>query len=232
MVSLLCITKAEPFALPFLHQMSILADLLKTEFILAVDAPIESYLQKVRTIVATQYVAVQSAGYLESVHDMVLTHCTGRYVLRLDDDEAVSPAMERWLVAREYLSAPHWKFPRAHLFGSRDRVLMHPQLWPDHQTRLSLKSMAGGRNHIHAGSPFGGGAEAPVVIEHWKYLVKTIEERREIAARYDSIQMGAGTGGMLAFNVPEDCGPQVTAPLGDGTAADIRHEHGIRVELL
>jgi hypothetical protein len=35
-------------------------------------------------------------------------------------------------------------------------------------------------------------------------LVKTPEERRAIAAGYDRVAVGFGTGGMLAFNLPEE----------------------------
>lgn len=225
-LSILTITKAEPFALPFLLDMNFLAEHLHAEHVIAADGEAASMaLRNIdwrRTPVVQR---VQSEGYLESVLDVALEFCTGDYVLRLDDDERCSPAMQVWLNGLQYTHLPHWKFARAHMWWDNKTVILHPQLWPDHQTRLSVRKQAGQRRWIHSGSPWGGGTLAPVVIEHHKFLVKTAEERRAIAARYDSIQAGAGTGGMLAFNVPEDC-PDITtfpvAKLGQGVMETIR----------
>jgi hypothetical protein len=167
--------------------------------------------------------AVVSKGYIESVLDEALEYTAGRYVLRLDDDERCSPAMVQWLREEQFLASDHWKFPRAHIL-SDGRVSLHPQLWPDHQTRLSVRAKSGGRRWIHAGSPFGGGDEAPVVIEHHKFAVKSLQERMAIADRYDSIQPGSGNGGMQAFNVPELLPTYPawrTCELRDGYAAQI-----------
>ncbi len=76
-------------------------------------------------------------------------------------------------------------------------------LWPDHQTRLSTRAKASGRNWIHCGSPFGGGELAPVAIEHHKFMLFSVAERRAQSKRYDSIAPGAGEN-MKAFQVPED----------------------------
>jgi hypothetical protein len=82
------------------------------------------------------------------------------------------------------------------------RVITTPPLWPDHQTRLSTREKSFGRNHIHCGSPFGGGELAPYPILHHKFVIKSLEERQEIVRRYDEIQPGAG-GGFWQFSVPE-----------------------------
>jgi hypothetical protein len=111
--------------------------------------------------------------------------------------------MLAWLHDRKYVYADHWQFPRLALWSDEEHFLLTPQLWPDHQTRLSVKAKAGGRPGIHDGSPFGGGIHAHVAIEHHKFLVKSTEERAAIAARYDGIRQGTGTSGMLAFNLPE-----------------------------
>jgi hypothetical protein len=62
--------------------------------------------------------------------------------------------------------------------------------------------MAGGRTSIHCGSPHGGGDVAPVVIEHHKFLVKSLDERLRLARHYDTVG-GGGTGWNFPFNVPE-----------------------------
>jgi hypothetical protein len=149
---------------------------------------------------------VASKGYLESVLDEALAETSGEYVLRLDDDEKCNHRMIQWLLTYGYVRHPHWKFSRAHLW-TRDTVLVSPQLWPDHQTRLSVRAMAGGRHGIHAGSPYGGGELAPVLIEHHKFLVRNRQEREAQADRYDAIAPGAGRlGNMAMFQVPEQCG--------------------------
>ena len=143
---------------------------------------------------------------VEDVHDEMLMHVKTTHVLRLDDDETVSPAMAKWLRDGEWQAHDHWKFPRMNMWSAKSGIvaLGTLQLFPDHQTRLSRVDLAGGRNHIHAGSPNGGGEEAPVCIYHWKFVEKTYEQRRAIAESYDRVQPGAGTGGMLAFSLPED----------------------------
>lgn len=225
MLSIVCVTKSEPYAIPFLTTMCDLALHLGGQAVLVGDGVEAEVSLTVRygDLSHTKIGRVNSKGFIESVLDQALMFCDGQYVLRLDDDEQCSPAMVNWLKEQLYRHAPHWKFPRAHLYGPEKLVMMHPQLWPDHQTRLSIHTMAGGRRWIHCGSPYGGGAEAPVVLEHHKFLIKSLEERRAIAQRYDSIQPGAGTGGMTAFNLPELTqwnGRLV--PLGSGIAEAIR----------
>jgi len=217
--------------------MSRLSSQLNAQFVVAADGdPARDTLKQVTWHRVPMVAAVQSKGYLESVLDQALQFCDGQYILRLDDDERASQAMISWLQGEEYKHNPHWKFPRAHLWGDTRRVLLTPQLWPDHQTRMSIRSMAGGRNWIHCGSPHGGGAATECVIEHHKFLVKNADERWAIAHRYDGIAQGTGTGGMMAFNVPEHsyCNDDVWfGDLGYGDARSInatawKQEGGLR----
>jgi hypothetical protein len=202
MLSILTVTQAQPFAIPFLKTMHEMAQSLRADFCLIADgteaqAALECEGIPVRAV-------VRSAGYIESVLDEAVMYALGEYVLRLDDDERCSWPMFSWLQQACYVTSDHWKFPRAHLWGDDQTYIHHLQLWPDHQTRLSTKVKSGGRRTVHAGSPWGGGTVAPVVLEHHKFLVKTPEERRAIAAGYDRVAVGFGTGGMLAFNLPEE----------------------------
>lgn len=199
-LSILCVTRAEPHALRFLTEMSTLAKNLGAECVIAADgAEATNTLRRSPDVVRR----VDSAGYLESVLEQALSFCSRDYVLRLDDDEACAPGMVRWLTARGYEGANHWKFSRVHLWESEHLALVTPQLWPDMQTRLSVMHLAGSRSSIHAGSPFGGGHEAPCSIVHWKFVVKSLEERRAVVARYDRIQEGAGSS-FRPFSCPED----------------------------
>ena len=225
-LSLLTITKGEQFALSFLMATNALAARLEAEHVIMADGPDALFaLQSLKWYVAPSLYEVRSQGYLESVHELGVNACTRDYVLRLDDDELCSQSMQEWLARGDYKAEDHWKFSRAHLWKSSDRVLLTPQLWPDHQTRMSIRAKAGGRFGIHSGSPYGGGAVAPCVIEHHKFLVKNADERWAIAHRYDSIVPGSGTGGMIAFQVPEHAyaGQKVWfSDLGIGLDAEIR----------
>ncbi len=157
-------------------------------------------------------VTVESKGYIESVLDEAVSFCDTDYILRLDDDERLSPGLVDWLASGAWANADHWKFNRAHLWPTPECRLDHPQLWPDHQTRLSTKEKSGGRGVIHAGSPFGGGTLAPddAVIWHDKFLLRHEAARARIADGYDRVQPGAGArGGMRAFSLPDVVGAPV-----------------------
>jgi hypothetical protein len=209
-LSLLCVTKAESYTPYFLGHLEGAARALGAECVLVADG--HEALGRLEAISASVRESptrvVQSRGFLESVLDEAVTMCGRDWVLRIDDDEVMSPAMLRWLAKDFPNGYPVWKFPRANLFGAPNQYITNAPLWPDHQTRLTTKLLAGGRTTIHAGCPHGGGALAPGLIEHHKFLVKPLDARRAIAARYEQLQPGAGTP-MLAFSAPED----VIAPL-------------------
>lgn len=225
-LSILCVTRGDNAAFPFLRELAEDADHMGAEFVLVVDGtstwPMLSFLPEAGD---WQLRRVQSAGYIESVLDEAIGYCDGDYVLRLDDDERISPALLAWLEGRHYEAADHWAFPRANLWGDAESVLVNPPLWPDLQTRLSIKAKAGGRHGVHDGSPFGTGRIAPAVIEHHKYLIKSREVREAQAHGYDALRPGAGTDpAMWPYMVPEAAYERVglrLAPLGDGDAGTI-----------
>lgn len=200
-LSVLCVSKLEDCSLRFIRAMDSLAHVLDAQFVLMTDGcaafnkaselDIEALIEK-----------VDSKGYIESVLDDGVRVCSGDYILRLDDDECASPAMVYWLKSGCWTEHDHWEFPRMHLWS--DGVILAPQLFPDHQTRLSVKEKSGGRHGVHAGSPFGGGETAPVCIEHHKFVVKNSQMRLAIAENYDRYCPGYGTGNMKPFSLPED----------------------------
>jgi hypothetical protein len=210
-LSVLCVTRYEDHAKPFIRKLMQLVQLHPSaELVLGADGDdawdvLADWCPEAREEGITLRVYnVTSRGFIESVLDEVLAECTGDYVLRIDDDEACSPALVQWLCEERYLHGDHWKFSRAHLWPDKDHYIVDLPLWPDHQTRLSVKAKAGGQRTIHAGSPHGGGQLAPAVIEHHKFLVRTEAERKKIAQRYDQVMPGAGTSpGMISFQLPE-----------------------------
>lgn len=209
--------------IPLLLEMQELSEFLKCEFVLAADGREAFKRLSAEPTLRSSLIQVRSRGYIESVHDDVLQQTSGKYVLRLDDDERCSRAMVSWLYDKGYESRLHWKFARAALWGTASTFIVSPHLWPDHQTRLSRREFAKGRRSIHAGSPYGGGEEAPVVLEHHKFLLKSYAQRQEIAQRYERIAPGAGSGHMLAFQLPEDAygGVFNLAKLSGGVLAEI-----------
>lgn len=209
-LSILCVTKGEPHAWPFLHTISELGASLGAQTVIALDGPADDRMPAVDLTLF-----VHSAGYVESVLDDCLAHCRGDYILRLDDDERCSPAMVRWLKAGAYTEAKSWAFATAGLWGDAESVLVMPELWPQYHTRLSRRIIAGGQRRIHQPNPHGRGEIAPAVLEHHKFLVKSLETRRAIAARYEGIRRGAGK---PCHSVPELAYDELlVAPLGDGT---------------
>lgn len=233
-LSILCVTKGERSVLPLLEMLSLSAHMVGAEFVLVADGP-EAFLS-VRGIDIWQGLSrlfkTETKGYIESVLDSCINLTTGRYVLRIDDDESIPPPLIEWLRVGAYKESDHWKFNRAHLInGTRclqcqgsginprsmtwncctvcggsgellPGIVTSPPLWPDHQTRLSTRDKSLGRTHIHCGSPHGGGVLAPYPIIHHKFVIKSRQEREEILKRYDEIQPGAG-GGFWQFSVPE-----------------------------
>ena len=202
MLSILCVTKAENHTPTFLLRMAQAASILHGECVFAADGA-EAF-ARLRGMTDVVVKPVNSKGYLENVLEEAVRACSGDYILRIDDDEALSPCLMAWLVDGGYKAHDHWKFARAHVWPGDSLCILNPPLWPDHQTGLSVKAKSGGRHTVHAGSPFGGGRLAPAVLEHHKFVVKTVAERREIAARYDAYHPGYGTGGFTPFNMPEE----------------------------
>lgn len=186
-LTVLCVTKGEPYAQPFLARLAQDAALI--------DAKLR---------VETDGAGVRSDGYIESVLDEAVGLCDDGYILRIDDDETITVGMLEWLRAGYYRDADHWAFPRRNLWPDAQHFITNPPLWPDLQTRLSVKAKASGRAAVHAGSPFGTGRIAPdrCVIDHHKFLERDRDEREQLVRSYEAIQPGAGSE-FVMFSLPE-----------------------------
>lgn len=198
-LAIVCMTKGERHAVAFLDAMRKDAHSVGARFVVVADN-CDPYHR------ADQLVNVTSQGYFESAWDEALEHINAPYILRLDDDETLSLPLLTWLAAGEYRSGEVFAFARVHFWANHHQVIINPPLYPDLQTRLTTKERAGGRNVIHTGSPYGTGEIVPYPIEHHKFLVRNLEERRAIAAHYESIRPGAGMSDTYRpFNLPETC---------------------------
>ncbi len=195
-LTILCVTDGQPHALPFIDGMEQLAADLDAEFV--------------------EYDGT-CAGCIERVLDDAVAECPDGYILRLDDDERPDTAMIDWLAERSYEQHDHWAFPRFNLYPDADTYIVSHNLYPDLQTRLSVKRKAGGRNRIHVGSPFGTGAIAHVHIEHHKFLVRTLEERYAILEQRELMQPGAGLH-FTEFSIPEKLDQQLVCTVSRAEA--------------
>ncbi len=213
MLSLLCVTSGKPRAEQFLEHFADVADHLKAELVILRDG-----------------VDIHSAGYIESVLDEAIARTSGDYILRMDDDEKISPAMLAWLEGKQYERGDHFTFPRVHLWGDEKTIVLEQYYFPDLQTRLSVRAKAGGRPQMHQASPFGGGEVTRVAIEHWTYLVKTYEERCAIAATYNTAVNGSGHSfedehpGLVHFMAYSDGAIPMKGRVWEGTCADWRQK--------
>lgn len=181
-LTVLVVSQYEPHADSFLNDLAVAAEALDARFV-EHDG--------------------RGAGVIEHVLDDAIATCPNGYILRVDDDERISLEMLGWLATGAYREQEHWAFPRMNLWPDADHFITSHSLWPDYQTRLSVKAKSGGRTGVHDGSPFGTGELAPCAIEHHKFLVRSEAERREILARYEAL--GADRG-HAQFSVPEDLG--------------------------
>lgn len=194
-LTVLCVSEYGAHAAPFLSRLEQFAD----------------------DIDADCFIEYDGTGFrcLEDILDAAVAECDDGYILRLDDDELPTPQMVEWMRDRRFEEADHWAFPRLNLYPDDRHYLA--SIWPDLQTRLSIKAMSGGRTRVHAGSPFGTGRVAPVAIEHHKFLVRSLAERLALVERYDAILPGAGTG-FRVFSVPES-EPVFWLPVEQATVA-------------
>lgn len=206
-LSIVCVTDLGNHAPPFIGKMSAYAKILDAELIIGWDIRRgESETDYFwLSELADKVIPVKSKGYLESVLNRVATHADGNWVLRLDDDETLPTLTIEWLRYGSFRDYPVWSIRTANLWGDDRHFITTSPLWPDAHARLSTKKLATGwKNTPHASAPHGAGRMAPAMILHHKFLVKSYEERVQIARRYDDIREGGGTGPTyLPHTLPE-----------------------------
>lgn len=208
-LSILTVTAGEPYTGRFLWHFRAVADMLSAEFVVAHDRCTPW------ACGADKYVPVKSSGVIEDVLVEAHAACSGDYVLRLDDDETLSPqailCIAAWLP--EAGDTKVYAFPRANLWGDQWHAISSGDLFPDFQVRLMPRDREC-RTKVHEG--IAPDALFPGMILHHKFLLKSLAERRAIAARYEAKQAGCGSGHYLQFSVPEDCFEIKTFPFFTG----------------
>jgi hypothetical protein len=208
-LSILCVTNNEhPGTTWFICRMHALASKLGAELVLGLDR--EKAQSAPWRSLANKAIDLTANNLQEDVLDQAISACSSEWVLRLDDDETVSLALENWLKTGNYQTGNLYAFPRVYLYpADTNHFLANPGMWPDLQTRLGRKELMMGCNTVHAGNPNGTGQVVPYALEHHNLLVKTLEERRALAAHYEAIRPGAGSLPEYArYNLPEDFYPK------------------------
>lgn len=205
-LSIACVTKVAPRTEPFLEDILLLAHELEAQLIFGTHGASAHF-----SLSKTNATLVPVEGtFLEEMLNPVLEACTGDYVLRLDDDERVPPAMIAWLKSQAYVEHPNWFFPRFHMWPDEQHVITTVPFFPDFQSRLTTWEQAKREPRLHSGSPFPAW-RAPVYFEHHNFLAKTKEERRALAAHYETIRTGEQfTPAMVPTVAPEDVIDQLT----------------------
>lgn len=202
-LSILCVTDGGEHAEPFILSMSALALILDAEIVIGLDGERARNAGFGEWVKNTIVLPPHDVPLQEMVSDIAVGACSGDYVLRLDDDEKVSPALRKWLMKGQFTETTY-SFPRVYMYPDKRHILSNEGIYPDLQTRLGRKDMMMGVNHIHAGNPNGAGQIMPFAIEHHKLIVKSYEQRKAIAERYEAIRPGAGTLPEYArYNLPE-----------------------------
>jgi hypothetical protein len=136
-LTILCVTRGDPKAMPFLWEMSGLATKLAStpewprplRFVIGLDHADHSVRRRVEhefcdghQLCEPKFLHFSGNGFIEYILDQAIVHCDTKYILRLDDDERCSPAMVKWLMERKYREADHWSFPRANLWWLESEV--------------------------------------------------------------------------------------------------------------
>ena len=177
MTTLLCVTRGAARTERLLGDMERLTQELCWQFVIALDG------KTLPRVYDAKIVPVVSKGYIGSVLDEAVAACDDDYILRIDDDERVSPAMAEWLKEADWHTSDNWAFYRQCFIRDESQYLTTPPWYPDYQTRFSVKAKSDRRPLPHDASPYGFGTIVPVAIEHHELLVKSYEERWQFFQR-------------------------------------------------
>jgi len=186
-LSIICVTQAAPEVRPLLAEICSLAHVLGAELTFGCDGAAARAWAEYHD---HRFVMVQGS-FIEEMLDIVISACTGDYILRLDDDEKCSPGLVNWLHKKEWTRRDSWFFSRCHLWPTPETCLVKQPYFPDFQARLAVKRQTRRPAKLHAAHAYPAyRAPALAFIEHHVYLVKTRRQRQETTAKYETIRTG------------------------------------------
>jgi hypothetical protein len=170
------------------------------------EATLAEYAEVADTLLRAEF------AYASRYLDWLYAHCSGEWILRIDADEVVSPALLADVpeLIRDRGVRQYW-LPRRWLFPDAGSWLDEPPWWPDYQLRLYRNDcfLRSSGEWLHAGTvsqPPAGYLELP--LYHLNLLSTSLEQRRASAANYDAIRPGikAPGGGSLnrRYYLPEE----------------------------
>jgi len=200
-LSVLCATRAEACVRPFLAEMRPLAQACGGRFQVVLDRS-ESYERwttlglKGDCLVSSDGMYLAQDGVHQAMQEMV-NECRSDYVLILDDDERCTPALVEWLKTGRYEDADFWYIARAWLYRDTKHYITSAKHWPNPALRIGRSQLVRVPTQIHAGWMDGSGQRsiAPYPLEHHKFLIRSLEERKATVERYEAIREGAGMPG-------------------------------------
>ncbi len=183
-LSIVCVSEGRPRAERFFEHFRDVANDLGAELVIGIDMKDPNNLDGMRLAqkFADTLVIVKSEGFVESVINDVVAAAHGRWIFVLDDDEMLSHALWEWLRNRGYIDGvtQMWEFPTAAVWPTSMTFLTDEKHWPDIHTRLMTWRFAEWNPTPHGGHRYGRGILCPAAIVHYRYLVKPLDERREI----------------------------------------------------
>lgn len=151
---------------------------------------------------------LHGSSYESTLNAIVRDWLDTDWVFWLHDDELVGPAFAQALPSLMNFDRA-WRFPHFNLWPDARHYVATPPLYDDLQLRLVPRrmwlDMGGWTEHIHA-SPAWPCRVAPCHIWHYKFLVKSLEERERRLASWVDEYPAAGNEHYRAFSIVEKTG--------------------------
>jgi hypothetical protein len=136
---------------------------------------------------------IESRGFLESALKLLASHCSGEYVLRVDDDECLGGVWRRDAFDGLALTnlITHFWLPRRWIIYPGDLFLSNYPWFPDLQLRIfrnDPRLISWPRQpHEHMKVKGRGMVLADRCIDHWVLVTESRRDREQKCERYRSI---------------------------------------------
>jgi glycosyltransferase involved in cell wall biosynthesis/SAM-dependent methyltransferase len=188
-LSVVTFTRADQDRLmKFLASLQEIAD----ELVVLIDSEAKDSLAIAQRFTNQVYV-LPHKGYIEAHLQEVVSHCSGDWIFRIDDDETLSPQWTRTLI-KELMSdryTTHYWIPRLWLVSSGAQFIKTAPWYPDYQMRLfrNIPSLIKLPNKIHEATQVAGGFRylTDAYLYHWDLVWNNREIRERKVARYKEL---------------------------------------------